>query len=134
MLGYKSGIVVKGNNTIVKNNLSEDTRTGSERTQEYGLYIDTESNNTLAFENRFLNNLKTGQLIDLGTFSTVRDNFIQDVPDAKLNIPYRVTNDLLKNFTNNQNVLSGWIDRFGIDFNMTKVLDGTWYHPNINKN
>ncbi len=34
--------------------------------------------------------------------------------------------EFFNNFTNNNNLLLGWRDILGNEFNITQVLDGTW--------
>ncbi len=128
--GAWSGIFIKGNNTKVKNNFLGETRTDLERTQKFGLFVDSKADSTVVIRNQFFNNIQIAQIKDLGTNSTLQDNiFLKTFDNKKWK-----SSDGFNNFTNNQNFLSRWINIFGSDFNMKKVLDGLSEFLPIQKN
>ena len=71
--GSGTAIFVRGNNHVFFNNHIEDTRKGSDRTQDIGIDIKTAASNTIVLGN-YLNNHITANLVDKGSNSIILRN------------------------------------------------------------
>jgi len=73
----RAGITVKGKNTLVYENLIEDTRIDSERTQLSCINIQDTANNAIVQGNTCINNINDPLIQDKGTNSTISNNIFK---------------------------------------------------------